>query len=128
MTDDELLRAARILIVEDDDFIGMMYAESLAEMGHGVCAVVTTEQGAVAAAAKYGPDFLIVDGSLAEGSGTAAVAEILRGGFVPHLFVSGNAAEIAALVPGASILEKPFRVAELGRAVQRTLRASLAVE
>ncbi len=121
MSESAPILAARILIVEDDDFIAMLYADSLCDMGHGVCAIAATEQAAIAAAERYQPDFMIVDGSLRAGSGLAAVAEILRGSFVPHLFVSGDVARIEAQIPDANILQKPFRTAELGAAIQRVL-------
>ncbi len=121
MSENAPILAARILIIEDDDFIAMLYADSLCAMGHGVCAIAATEQAAIAAAERYQPDFMIVDGSLQVGSGLAAVAEIQRGGFVPHLFVSGDGARIAAKIPNGNILQKPFRTAELGAAIQRVL-------
>ena len=121
MREDEPQLVSRILVVEDDAFIGMLYADTLAAMGHGVCAIAATERDAVVAAEEHKPDFMIVDSSLAEGSGMAAVSEILRGGFVPHLFVSGDVAGILTLMPGANILEKPFLPTDLAKAIQRVL-------
>ena len=64
-------------------------AKCLREMGHVVCAIEATEAGAVAAAAQFGPDLMIVDAQLRDGSGVIAVEEILQTGFIPHVFVSG---------------------------------------
>jgi CheY-like chemotaxis protein len=116
-----LLKALRVLVVEDDALIGMLYADLLAEMGHIVCAIAATEAEAVAAAAQCKPDLMIVDASLNEGSGVSAVDEILRTGFVPHVFVTGDAASVRAVRPGAIVMEKPFRDPELGYAIQRAL-------
>ena len=67
---------------------------------------------------------MIVDARLGDGSGVSAVEEILRTGFVPHLFVSGNISKVRALRPDAVVLQKPFGAAELTRAIQSTLDAA----
>jgi CheY-like chemotaxis protein len=90
-------------------------------MGHDVCAIETTEAAAVTAAAQYRPDLMIVDARIDDGSGVSAVDKILRTGFVPHLFISGNISNIRALRPNAVVLEKPFRELELTRAIQRAI-------
>jgi CheY-like chemotaxis protein len=115
------LKALRILVVEDNALIGILYADLLAEMGHIVCAIAATEAEAVAEAAQCKPDLMIVDALLNKGSGVAAVDKILRNEFVPHVFISGNAASVRALRPGAIVLQKPFRDPELGNAIQRAL-------
>jgi len=66
----------------------------LAMMGHEVCGVETTEATAVAAALRHRPDLMIVDARLRGGCGVSAVEAILRTTFVPHLFVSGDAARV----------------------------------
>lgn len=118
------MKALRVLVVEDDAMIGMLLAEMLEQMGHDVCAVETTKAGAEAAAAQYRPDLMIVDARLGDGSGVSAVEEILRTGFVPHFFVSGNISKVKALRPDAMVLQKPFGGAELVRAIQSTLDAA----
>jgi hypothetical protein len=40
---------------------------------------------------------------------------------VPHVFVSGDLSEIATLRPHAVAIQKPFRVADLARAIQQAL-------
>jgi DNA-binding response OmpR family regulator len=64
------VKALRIPVMEDDFPISMLLAEVLAERGHEVCAVETTQAGAVASAIGYGPDLMIVDAQ----STTARVA------------------------------------------------------
>jgi two-component system, response regulator PdtaR len=112
------------LVVEDDILIGTLLADALGAMGYDVCAVEATEAGAVAAAARCKPDLMIVDARLREGSGVSAVEEILRAGWVPHVFVSGETSTIRALRPGAIVIQKPFRDIDLNRAIQRALDAS----
>ena len=115
------MKAHRVLIVEDDALLGVYLAELLIGMGHEICAIEATEADAVSAAAQRGPDLMIVDARLGHGSGVTAVEEILRTGFVPHLFITGNISRVMALRPGAVVLEKPFREADLMHAIQRAL-------
>ena len=116
-----LVSARRVLLVEDDAIIGALYADLLEEIGHVVYAIEATEADAVATAARCKPDLMIVDVSLSEGSGVTAVEQILCGGFVPHVFVSGDARSVLSIKPGAIVLQKPFRTAGLTRAIQRAL-------
>jgi len=115
------MKALRILLIEDDAMIGMLIAEMLSEMGHDVCAVEATEAEAVTAAARYLPDLMIVDAQLRDGNGVSAVEEILRTGFVPHVFASGDTSSIQALRPDAVVIQKPFRESDLVRAMHRAL-------
>ena len=121
---DAPLKALRVLVAEDNAFIGMLYADLLVEMGHTVCAIEVTESEAVAAATLYNPDLMIVDAALGEGTGVSAVEKILRAGSVPHVFVSGDVVSVRAVRPDAIVLQKPFRDQDLARAIQRALSAS----
>jgi len=116
--------ALRVLVVEDDAVIGALLAEMLEGMGHDVCAVEGTEADAVAAAARCRPDLMIVDVRLGEGSGVAAVDEIQRAGPIPHVFVSADISRLQALRPGAAIIQKPYREADLARVIRRALDAA----
>jgi len=118
--------ALRVLVVEDDAMIGSLLAEMLAGMGHDVCAIEATEADAVTAAGRCKPDVMIVDVRLGEGSGITAVAEILRTGFVPHVFISGDTSTVQALRPDAVAIQKPFREADLARGIQRALDVAAA--
>lgn len=99
--------------------IGPLLAETLTGLGYEVCGIEATEAGAVVAAARHQPDLMIVDVYLASGTGTSAMDRITRAAPVPHLFMSGGAREAAA--PGAVLLTKPFREADLVRAIERAL-------
>jgi two-component system, response regulator PdtaR len=77
----------------------------------------------VAAAARCNPDLMIVDARLRDGSGVSAVEDILRTGWVPHVFISGETSTIRALRPTAVVIQKPFRDVDLKRAIQRALDA-----
>jgi len=118
------MKALRILVVEDDALIGMLLAEVLAEMGHEVCAIEANEADAVAAAARCGPDLMIVDARLGDESGIAAVDKILGTGAVPHVFISGDPASVRLLRPNAVVIQKPFRGPDLALAMRQVLAAA----
>ena len=101
----------------------MLLAELLKGMGHDVCSTAATEAEAVSAAARHRPDLMIVDAGLGHGSGVAAVEEILRAGPVAHLFLSGDAGRVQTRRPDAIVVRKPFREAELARAIDNALAA-----
>ncbi|WP_342236381.1 response regulator [Inquilinus sp. OTU3971] len=118
------MAALRVLLVEDEAVIAMLLAEVLGGMGYEVCAIEATEADAVAAAMRCRPDLMIVDARLGAGSGVSAVETILRARPVPHVFVSGDPSSVQALRPDAVVMQKPFREADLARAIQRALGAA----
>ena len=120
------MKALRVLVVEDEMLIGMLLADTLGAMGYEVCAVEETEAGTVGAAARCNPDLMIVDARLRDGSGVSAVQKILRAGWIPHVFISGEISTIQALRPGAIVIRKPFGDMDLNRAIQRALAAPAA--
>jgi len=117
------MKALRTLVVEDNAMIGALLAETLEGLGHTVCAVESNVANAVTAAALWRPDLMIVDIGLGEASGVAAVNEILRSGFVPHVFVTGDTVRGMPLGPETILLQKPFRVSDLERAIQQAITA-----
>jgi two-component system, response regulator PdtaR len=120
------VKALRILVVEDDLMIGGLLAETLEDLGHTVCAVETKVANAGAAAARYHPDLMIVDVGLGEASGIAMVKEILKGGFVPHVFVTADVLRDLSLGPDAVLIQKPFREPDIVQAIQRALSGGTA--
>jgi CheY-like chemotaxis protein len=118
------MKALRTLVVEDDAMIGGLLAETLEDLGHTVCAVESNVANAVAAASHWRPDLMIVDMGLGEASGIVAVQEILRRGFVPHVFVTGGTVRGMPLGPETVLIQKPFRVSDLERAIHRALEAA----
>jgi two-component system, response regulator PdtaR len=118
------LTGLRILVIEDDLLIGMLFAETLVGMGHTICAIATTEDEAVAAAQAHLPDVMIVDARLQDGSGIAAVEKILNRAFVPHVFVTGDKNSVVVAMPHSVVVEKPFRVTELAAGITLAMTAS----
>lgn len=116
------MKPVRILIAEDDVLIAMFLEELLDTMGYEVCAVVCDQAEVVAAAARHAPELMIVDEGLREGSGFAAVVEILKTGFVPHIFATGDCYRVLAHDPEAIVLQKPYTALALSRAIERALQ------
>jgi len=109
----------QILIVEDDTLIGTLLATMLENMDLHVCAVVTTQHGAVEAALRLRPDLMLVDARLGAGSGIAAMEEIERYGPILHIFMSGE--RLPAGRKGAPMLMKPFSRQQLSGAIRLVL-------
>ncbi len=114
----------QILVVEDDALIGMLMSTVLQDMGYDVAPVVASQEDAVRAARANPPDLMIVDDGLAGGSGIGAMREILRTGFVPHIFVTGDPQRIESAWPGAIAIQKPFQETELIDAMTLALSRS----
>lgn len=110
------MRALRVVVLEDEAMIAMLFSEVLTGLGHDVCAVVRTEDEAVAAAFKYMPDLILLDQNLPEGSGAAALLRILAKGFMPHILVSGDLLR-DQINPNPVCLQKPFNEARLIEAI-----------
>jgi DNA-binding response OmpR family regulator len=115
------MQPLRVLIVEDDAVIGVLLAELLRGMGHEVCDTAATEAAAVTAAERCAPDLMIVDARLGRGSGVSAVDQIIRARRVAHFFLSGDAEGVRMLRPDAVVVRKPFRKADLERAIDLAL-------
>ncbi len=111
----------RVLVVEDDLMIGPLLAEMLEDVGHSVCGIEVNARNAVAAAKRCRPDLMIFDVGLGETSGVAAVKDILREGFVPHVFVTGDLLRDLSLGPHAVLIQKPYRGCEIVAAIQSAI-------
>ncbi len=113
-----------MLVVEDHHLIAELLAEMLEELGHPVCGIACTEAAAVTAAADLRPALIIVDLRLGRGSGLAAMAEILRQNYVPHIYMSGDIQALTMACPTGVLLCKPFQPGDLQRFIYRATRAA----
>ena len=120
------MTAIRVMVVEDETLLGFLFGEVLEGMGYVVCAIEATEASAVAAAERCKPDLMLVDVQLGVGSGVSAVAEILRNGFVPHVFYSGDISGVQVITTERHRNPKAFPCLRTGsrhRACARRLRS-----
>jgi DNA-binding response OmpR family regulator len=109
------MKRLRILLVEDDGNISALIVEILADMGHDVCTIATTEREAVIAAERLSPDLMIVDVRLREGGGVPAMATILRRTAMPHIFMTGGSRQ--GIPENVAVLQKPFGTIGLAAAL-----------
>jgi CheY-like chemotaxis protein len=120
------MQPLRVLVIEDDALIAMMLGEMLSELGHRVCATAATPTDAIAAARREGPDLLLSDVKLRNGSGIDAVEEILRSSPVPHMFMTGDKVGLKLRLPDAVVVGKPFSAAALAKAIEKALEVGAA--
>jgi CheY-like chemotaxis protein/DNA-directed RNA polymerase specialized sigma24 family protein len=103
--------ATDVLIIEDEPIIAMDLEELVQTCGHRVVGVASTEEDAVTTAKKTQPGLILADINLGSGgTGTSAVARILRDHHVPVIFVTAYPERLLtgeALEP-AFIITKPF--------------------
>lgn len=116
-------KSLRIALLEDEPFIAMLLEDLLTDMGHSICASEATQERAVAKFRGENPDIMIADCHLRQGNGIDAVAEILKGGFVPHIFMTGDdlSAKRHLFHPAAVLLRKPFLDEDLTLAIKEAL-------
>jgi two-component system, response regulator PdtaR len=112
-----------LLIVEDEMLIAMGLKQCVKELGHQVCAMASTEAGAVASAAAHRPDVVLMDLRLAHGgSGTEAACQIYKSFGIRSIVVSANidatAREALQNCEPIAFVAKPFRSTELDGALR----------
>jgi CheY-like chemotaxis protein len=111
----------KVLVIEDDAMIAMLYADVLSELGHQVCGVASTEDEAVELARQCQPDIVISDLGLREGSGMMAMSRILRERKVPHVFITGSDIHPGKTKDPDNMLRKPFNEQQLVHAIDRAI-------
>lgn len=119
-----------ILVAEDDPCIAAMLADILDDLGHRVVGVVDTAEGAINFTAGKGVDVAVIDVWLANGSnGLTAVRHLTSRNGIPVIVCSGHAAAQDALAAGAiAFLEKPFRIADLERALELAMEPGVLAD
>jgi signal transduction histidine kinase/CheY-like chemotaxis protein len=118
--------AARILVVEDDDFVRMSMVESLEALGHRVAQAADGEAG-LRELRRQRPDLMITD-YLMPGITGAELVERARLDCpgLPMIIATGYAdmRAIEQVIGDDVVLRKPFQLAELAASVERALRKS----
>ena len=107
--------AARVLVVEDEPFIGLNLVDLAEALGFDVGGPAPTARSAFMSAADDPPDIAIVDVNLTDGpTGPLIASELARAFGTKVLMVTANPALVAEGVGGVmAVLAKPFDPAEV---------------
>lgn len=105
----------RILLVEDNLLIAMMYEDWLRQHGHDVVGIARGLDEALALARTHRPEFAFVDFALLDGETGGKIVETLRTeNICPSVFLTGNAERAEAFRDSAQgILVKPVEPKDL---------------
>ena len=118
MSDGSIRPGLRVLVAEDEALVSMLIEDMLADMGAVVVGPAANLDEAMALAIGDGIDIPLLDVNLA-GKPIFPIADVLRERGVPFIFASGyGEAGIIDGHRGATVLQKPFREADLARALQ----------
>lgn len=80
---------SRILIIEDEMIIALDLENLVSELGHTVVGIAATREEAVRLAKETGPDLVLADIQLADGSsGVDAASDILNTMNIPVIFIT----------------------------------------
>jgi CheY-like chemotaxis protein len=117
MTNLAIRPGLRVLVAEDEALVSMLIEDMLAEMGAVVVGPASTFNEALTLAGEVEADVAVLDVNLA-GKPIFPVADALRARGIPYIFASGyGEAGIIEAHRGAAVLQKPFREADLARAL-----------
>jgi CheY-like chemotaxis protein len=107
----------RILVVEDEMLVAMNIEDMLLELGHEVAGLASRLGPALALARESRFDAAMLDVNLA-GEPSFPVADILIERGLPFLFATGYGRQgLDDRYRDYPMLQKPFRAAELGKAL-----------
>jgi DNA-binding NtrC family response regulator len=117
-------RLVSILVVEDETLIRMMIVDMIEELGHIVIAEAANIREATSLAQTVDFEIAILDINVG-GERIDPVAEIVASRRLPFIFASGyGAAGPSEEFRHIPVLQKPFLVERLGKAIEETLRLS----
>jgi CheY-like chemotaxis protein len=116
-----MLAGLRVLIIEDESLVTMLIEDTLADIGCVVVDRASRLAEATEKASTLSVDIVILDVNL-NGQRTTSVAEVLSKREIPFLFATGyGATGIPEEFRAAVLLHKPFRHADMVRALQEAL-------
>jgi CheY-like chemotaxis protein len=108
----------RVLIVEDEMLVAMNIEDMLLDLGHEVAGIASRLGPGLALAGEAEIDAAVLDVNLA-GEQSFPVADVLEARGVPFLFATGYGLQgIDERYRGRTVLQKPFRTADLGAALR----------
>ena len=114
-------RQGRILMVEDDPIVATTVGDALAEAGYNLEQVVTAGE-AMARLSRTTFDLVFSDVVMPGGLSGVDLASWIRTRFpnIPIILTTGYSEDIAS-APGVQVLSKPYRIADLLRAIDTSL-------
>lgn len=115
------LPGLRVLVVEDEPVVAMCLEDILEELGCVTVGPANRLSEGLALAQHETLDAAILDINLA-GERSNTIAELLRARGVPFVFASGYGAAPEGF--GAPMIEKPYRTADIARALSGLLGES----
>jgi CheY-like chemotaxis protein len=111
------LNGLRVLVVEDEMLVAMLLEDMLGDFGCSVVGPAATLREALPLAQTADLDAAVLDVNLG-GDPIFPVADALKARGVPFVFASGYGENgLAEAHRGAPVLQKPFRQADLERAL-----------
>lgn len=119
--------SAKVMVIEDEAIIALHLKSLLLSMGNDVAAIVRTRDEAVAAAAQVGPELILADVNLADGSsGIDAVRDILGTMSVPVIFITAFPEKLLTgeAEEPAYVISKPFNPDDVVATVWQALLVS----
>src|ERR1700733_15723737 len=121
----------KVMIAEDDLFMADMLEDTLVAAKYEVCGIARTVDKAVELCERHHPDLAILDMRLAEGGlGTEIAARLLPPGRPGILYATGNINSGLTKADGEACLSKPYRPADIVRAlklVEQAMHTSTAM-
>jgi len=114
------LRAATVLLLEDQFLIALDAEDMLKHIGAGSVVTVSTAEEALNAIISQQPDIAVLDVNLGSETSIDVAEELLRRG-VPFVFATGygDTAMIADQMRAVPIVRKPYSAVSLKSAIER---------
>jgi CheY-like chemotaxis protein len=120
------LNGLRILVVEDETMLFFLAEDMLIELGCSTVMHACRVKDALAILANEAPDVAMLDVNLA-GEQAYPIAEKLTAQKVPFVFATGYGSEgIPPDWAGRPVIQKPFTLDMLGRAITTALASARA--
>jgi CheY-like chemotaxis protein len=110
---DNLARAPRVLIIENDFLIGEMLHDMVAELGYAVTKVAHRLPSALNEISKENFDCALVNIGIDEQKHGNDIADILLAKNIPFAFVTGYDHALKQRHAGIPLLQKPFNSEQL---------------
>src|SRR5665213_1708439 len=108
----------RVLIVEDDFFVGNLVEDQLRDDGHEVVGRVSSASAARDLVVESQPDLMLVDINLDDGETGCVFAHEMREKLnIPTIFITGSPAKARECDDAIGVLVKPFAPASVSAAL-----------